>query len=311
MVDQSARDAYEKAVEKKVIKDGVLENASHGAVITYSLFHNLQNPLFSKHDFKAEEFVHEVGNALEIFSDTLNRLRSEMLQNIIQERREFQEELKGLEKESESLSLDELIKRILGGSRGWHKDAEENEDSLPGRLAKMVTDTCLGTLYFNSKVDGLRHGNPLSDFVYVPGSTKVNDVALLNVRAMVMDQEEKDDNVEYPEFRASEISEKELGVAAQVDVLFEMSQKLSRKTKEPHVLEEIATTASIEASKNAKTDDDDSQEVITYTNLGVAVFEGWLYNPKSTDGPRWKVSVLRQAFEFPHHQATITTGTPS
>jgi hypothetical protein len=115
VVDQSARDAYEEAVDNQIIKDDVLESATGGTAITFKLFHNLQNPLLKEHKFDAKEFVMAVGPALENFHDTLSSLRNQLPASLEQEKGELEEKLKQSDEELlASLSLDNPTVSLLG-----------------------------------------------------------------------------------------------------------------------------------------------------------------------------------------------------
>jgi hypothetical protein len=211
VVDQSARDAYEEAVDNQVIKDDVLESATGGAAITFTLFHNLQNPLLKEHKFDAKEFVIAVGPALENFHDTLSCLRNQLPDSRDKIDEQLEETLKQSDEELlASLSQDNIVTSLLGVNH-WSQQAEEDSDSLAGRLSKMTTDACLDAFYYTSKLDvqnrATLDGASSGPNKYVPGSCKVNEVALLNARAMVLDdarEEGKEDFGEHPEFQASE-----------------------------------------------------------------------------------------------------------
>ena len=348
--DQSSRDAYERAVQTSVIKDSVLSNASLGSVITYSLFHNLQNPLFRKYGFDAKLFVDTVGPALVNFHDTLGCLRNE-LPDIVKQEEEEKKKKEGdrdSQKAEEASSLDEgnntSTLNVLGieptlGVNRWRDQANRDGDGLAGRLSKMTDDFCMEALYFRSKLEILTRAALVetSPDDYVPGSCKVNDVALLNARAMRLDKEGHEAVNEFSEFEASEEEESKetdnSNVVAQIDVLYEVTHEFVREL--PASVDIMASMASVpttrsetkasssgtaneeststennveEQTQKEETPKEKTTETISYTNLAVAVFEGWLH--RKSDGKsndlRWKISALGDAYMFPHHQATVS-----
>ena len=304
--------------------------------MTFSLFYNLQNPLFKKY-WDAKEFVHAVGPALENFHDTLARLRNELPEDL-------EEELSSILNKSEEEFIEEIkskeekdVRMSIFGENHWRTQAEADPDSLAGRLAKMTTDVCLDAFFYTSKLDIIGRaslggenaaGFGLND--YVPGSCKVNEVALLSARAMVMDEKEDKIDVEHPEFAASEgdLSPKEGNVAAQIDVLYEVTH--TYKISDPaaaaayEVIMDTAGEGTPEATTTTdSTKKDDSEasenidakesagETVSYTNLAVAVFEGWLHRESKDEGLRWKIALLREAHEFPENQPTIVRNAAS
>lgn len=275
LVDQPSRDAYEKAIEEGVIKDTVLHNATNGSVLTYSLFHNLQNPLFSEYKFNSKEFVDAVAPALENFHDVLGKLRNQ-LPATLKEMDEDKKEPASQEEIMAQLSSNSLAEALLGKNH-WRDQAKADPDSLAGVLSRMTTEVCLDALYYTSKLDILTatQGN----FLYK--SCTVNEVALLSARAAVLRDDENP--LDHEEFRATEELYRKQPVGAQLDVLFEVTHEF-----EPDVDAQAAG----------------EKETLTVTNLAVAVFEGWLYGGPERD-LRWRVALIREAFEFPH-SASVT-----
>ncbi len=332
IVDQSARDKYEVLVEKNVIKDTVLQNATTGATLTFALFHNLQNPLFEKYKFDAAEFMHAVGPALENFHDTLGCLKNDLPANLEQDKLKLEESLK--KSDEELLGMKEDLSTSLLGMNRWQQQAKEEENSPAGILSKMTTEICLDAFYYTCKLDVLGRdalekttdlGHSSIPNHYIPGSCRVNEVALLNARASeigVPDDKEIDE--EYPEFRASEDQsfQKNLDVAAQLDVLYEVSHTYrliadpkgeSQQTDE-NSGDDIASRHGGESIHESVKDVDEKEKIETmvYTNLAVAVFEGWLHRTSGgKNSLRWKIAMIRDAYEFPHHQPTVMTNPPS
>ena len=335
IVDQSARDSYERLVEKNVIKDTVLQNATTGATLTFALFHNLKNPLFDKYKFDAAEFMQAVSPALENFHDTLGCLKNDLPTNLEQDKLKLEESLE--KSDEELLGMKEDLTTSLLGENRWQQQANEDENSPAGILSKMTTDICFDAFYYTCKLDilgrdalekttDLGHSNIPN--IYIPGSCRVNEVALLGARALEMNlSEDKEVDEEHPEFRASEdVSfQQNLDVAAQLDVLYEVSHtyRLNADLKSESQPEDLSEENDRDDSsspliddgshENVKdTDGNPSVETMVYTNLAVAVFEGWLHRTSSGKSSlRWKIAMIRDAYEFPHHQPTVITNPPS
>lgn len=297
IVDRDKRNALEEAAKKEIIKESVLARASNGSLLMFSLFQNLQNPLWKEYKIDFKEFIDSVGPALENFHDTLGRLRNQMPENMQEEKRLLDEQLKKSDEEIISNAQNSMTETLLGVNH-WQQQAKENPDSLAASFAKMTTPVCFDAFFYTSKMDIL--GAPRGRLTYEEGSCNVAEVALLNARAMVMDRETDDPKrFEYEEFRASE--DPEPPVAAQVDVLYEITQTYQQviplETSDGQQADLTIDTK--ESSLSTKT------ERLSYTNLVVAVFEGWLH-----DGPdkelRWRVAMLREPWEFPPAPPTIT-----
>jgi hypothetical protein len=280
--DQSWRNLYETAVQEHVIKDEVLTRASNGSVLIYSLFHNLyQDTLFNDYKFNAKDFVRVAGSALENFHDTLGRIQNDLVSTSdsdSHQEKSIQEKLNQSDDEILGNSQGTNLTEAFLGANEWRKMALDDPDSLPAYFSNMTTPACLDMCYYTSKL-AASFSTSSASFV----KCSVNEVALLRARAKVIPKD-TDDVSEYEEFRATEELHKTLNVAAQLDVLYEI-------------------TSTHKASPSG-VDDKAAPETITTTNLAVAVFEGWL-----SGGPemklRWRLAFLREALEFPDHVPTI------
>jgi hypothetical protein len=309
MTEDSATLEYRKAVKNQIIKEKVLQNSTIGSVITFSLFHNLQNPLFQKHKWDAQEFVASVGPALQNFHDTLGLLRNQLPDHILRETREREEKEKAAKAEAEaegSTSEEDVLSELsnlteaLLGTNYWRQQAEEDPDSPAGQLARMTSEVCLDAFYYTSKLDTITQS--FQTVKYVPGSCDIQQVALLNARALEMYPEDKD---EVTEFADGEMPE-DPPIAAQMDVLYEVTHTYKQTIGGPATLEaasdEEATGTTTPAEK--KDDEEEKTETVSYTNLVVAVLEGWLHKGPEKE-LRWKVALLRDALEFPHHPPSV------
>jgi hypothetical protein len=77
VTDEKSRNDFETLIQDGVIRDQVLQNAVNGSSMTFGLFHQLNNPLWERHGFKAKEFVQAVGPALTNLHDVLHSLQNE------------------------------------------------------------------------------------------------------------------------------------------------------------------------------------------------------------------------------------------
>lgn len=84
-----------------------------------------------------------------------------------------------------------------------------------------------------------------------------------------------------------------------MDVLFEVTTtfKVTRPTGPDD--EEVEKKDGEEAKEEGV------EEKVTITNLAVAIFEGWLHGGPMKD-LRWRLAMLREAFEFPNSASSIT-----
>lgn len=278
MVDPTSREAYQEAVKNHIIKDDVLEKALQGPIITFSLFQNLiRSPLFSQHAFDAKEFVQTVGPALENFQYTLGLLSNqidkedvdEAIKNIDEKMKETDEEILA--------SLHGNNEALLGGN-DWKRQAEQDPDSLAGILSRMTHKPYFEDLYYANKL-GLLDADPQRKWLFK--NCTVNGTALVGARAeYVLDN---NNGEPHEEFQASEELDKKLPVAAQMDVLFEVT----------HVYE---------VDDGTTTKDNPKPEIMKLTLLQVAIFEGWLSGgggPPPKDALRWKLAFVRDPVEFP------------
>jgi hypothetical protein len=312
MTEDSARVEFNKAIKNQIIKEKVLQNATFGSTIMFSLFHNLQDNLFKTHKFDAQEFVAAVGPALENFHENMGLLRNELPDHIL---RENEEKEKAASAEAEASSPKEgeekdvlpessNLTEALLGTNYWRQQAEKAPDSPAGQLARMTTELGLDAFYYRSKLDTIGQSSTGKNVEYVPESCSVHQVALLNARALEIWPEYTG---EFTEFAASEMPD-DPPIAAQMDILYEVTQTYKRAIASPAIVEaasdEEGTDTATPAEKKDAEKEEEKMETVSFTILIVAVLEGWLHK-----GPekalRWKVALLRDASEFPNHQPSV------
>lgn len=344
--DRDSRAAYEEAVKAKVIKDVVLHQSNIGSLLTYQLFSNLQNPLLKTLDFKAFlQGPSAVGPALENFHDTLAILRAQLpadTDSLNQQTKNLEQTINQSEKE---VTHHGNLNLAFLGSNQWQNKASEDPKGLEAYLFRMATPMFLEASYYSEISELLiQHLAKLDDpnpiiTKYVPGSCRVGEVALLNARAMEMKDfhlvhkqkgekqevvDEENDTKEEDASLDTDGKNELVSVAAQIDVLYEVTHTF----EEHHELKNTAAKAystdtgdtllegktaegdeSLKATMKAEASANTNAEagIISSTNLLVATFEGWLQGgPDESKGLRWKIALLREALEFPQHQANIT-----
>lgn len=301
ITSQDCRDLYESMVADDVIKDTVLHQASNGSTLTFCLFNNLKNPLFEKYKFDAKEFVRAAGPALENFHDTLGQLRNQLAETLEKDNEKSEDKMEQSEEEIISGSQQNTMESLLGVNL-WRRQADDDKDSPAGLLSRMASDGCFDALYYTSKIDMLSRSNLL----YV--DCAVNEVALLSARAAFVRNEGGDSAFEYEEFQATEELENKLPIGAQLDVLFEITHTFkhppsSNAAENENDIKE-GENDNNKSDDNAHATNDDGYEVTVITNLAVAIFEGWLH--KRGEGLRWKIALIREAYEFPHSMTSVT-----
>jgi hypothetical protein len=172
----------------------------------------------------------------------------------------------------------------------WRGQAVVDPNSVAGCLSRMTTEDYLDDFVMSTKL-GLVVAKQHS--IYEEGSANVNQVAILSARAMELplpgqSSGREDDDHRYEEFRASEEAHFKYGVAAQIDVLYEVTNRFH----------EQVYTGSITDDGTQET----QTEYVEYTSLGVAVFEGWLDKGAESvneEGLQWRVPLMREPYEFP------------
>lgn len=325
LTEQRSRDRYERAIRDGVVRDDVLGRSSQGAVLIYSLFHNLYGPeaALAEGGFDARAFLRAVGPALENFHDAHGRLQNELRAAAKADGGSSQEAERARLLERLQQSDEELLRRhrhrrgdgrdkgkgdngdkdddddapapdevpvdateVFLGANEWRRQATEDPNGLAADLSRMTTPTCFDAAYYAMKLSEAFFSTNL---LFVDCAVK--EVALLRARAMVLLPEEPDTVGEYDEFRASERVGRPDDVAAQMDVLYELVT--THRARPDDRGDAPAPGSAVGAETTLKR-----------TNLAVAVFEGWL-----SGGPdrelRWRIANVRDAVEFPDYVPTI------
>ena len=175
----------------------------------------------------------------------------------------------------------------------WAIEAKRDPESLAAQLSRMLTCELFQVHQISAKTAFLLQ-NHERKFLFREGSCCVNNVALLSARAKICVPADRDEGesaesrhrkyqpVDYA-MGDDEMEEKNAGVAAQIEVLYDVTHSFvpcQEKSKEE-----------VEAK-------DSGSEALTTTIVSVATIQGWLKG-----GPegelRWQLALHRPAFEFP------------
>jgi hypothetical protein len=193
-----------------------------------------------------------------------------------------------------STQLEPILKHM------WEEDVEKNEDSLASQLYRMVTPQYFSALQKGAKTSFLLEKITKKELLYVDGSSKIDNVALLSCRTKIVDVNDDSKDEDLADIREKELNVKDdeagdekLPVAAQVEVLYDVKQTFLSNAEAP-------MTGELGKAKEMQ----ESEEEITKTTVLVGVFEGWLDgDPTGQQELRWVLAANRPAWEFPFMSA--------
>ena len=320
LLSEKTRVGFLESLEKGIIEEGVLSQATAGPMMMLSLFHELQNPLFEKHSFDPRQFLDGLVPALENFHNVssaleneLHKINSKAISNSKPdtdeakpedtEESDQEVEVGGMTKEDKDSLLHALSvmakseeahtkqKKVAEAilDYEWMSEAKSNPESLAGQLSRMVTKELFQINQLSSKTAFLLQ-NQSRNILFREGSCRVNNVALLSARACLFREKDSEDDTdgkikEYEAIDESlehEIDGSEAQVAAQLEVLYDVTQEFV-------VREPGDTSLSI-------SDDEESTQT---TVVSVATLEGWLHGGPDDGELRWKLTSYRPPYEFP------------
>ena len=314
-------------LDNGTINESVISQATAGPMMMLSLFHDLQNPLFQRCQFDAKEFLDGVGPALENFHNTSGGLENELRR--IQEEALAGENVSGKEEtekdDSSNSSTSKEVEEALSAfgvvqgnaffsketsdksvssvmNHEWMEEAKKKPESLAGQLSQMLTTELFQIHQISAKTAYLLQNNSRNNIQFQEGSCTVNNVALLSARCFLC--AEKDDDEAFDDGRSrrkfetvdfeiadEEMESKRAGVAAQLEVLYDVTQEfiaeksnMDEGQSDDH--EQLAATKS------------NDTEVVQTTIVSVATLEGWLKGGPNGE-LRWRLALHRPAFEFP------------
>lgn len=331
LFNEKQRATFIDRLDKGIINEGIIAQATLSPLMMLSLFHDMENPLFTRYNFDVKEFLSGVAPALENFHNVSGVLENEFhliradadTMTLSREEKKDTENGEAEEKmENESTMTDDEKESILAGFRlhqgtemfssgleekhvsailkkEWMEDVKKNPESLAGQLSRMVTSELFQIHQMSAKTAFFLQNQTRHKFE--EGSCTVNNVALLSARAFLCVPSEvaDGDDDSKPMFEPvdymmdeKEMKEKKAVVAAQMEVLYDVTQSF------------VAEESELESEKGNEGDDlkvADSKPMST-TIVSVATLQGWL-----TGGPdgklRWQLALHRPPFEFPAIQA--------
>jgi len=261
LTDEKEREKFIKKLEKGTINESVIAQASSGPMMMLSLYNDLKNPLFKKCDFDPSQFLEGVGPALENYHNLSGALENElhrMLSKVKEdgsdesneksdeESDEVKVEIKGLSKEERDAitsTISMIQKNLSPGQKlasavlehDWMDDTKKDPDSMAGQLSQMLTEELFGHFQLSAKSAFLLR-NQSKQLMFDEGSCTVNNVALLSARAFRCieepgDESSEDENPDGPRYEIvdddAEVDQKESGVAAQIEVLYDVTSHFS------------------------------------------------------------------------------------
>lgn len=302
-------------LDKGTINEGVMSQATAGPMMMLSLFHDLQNPLFKRYKFDTNQFLEGMGPALERFHSVLAQLENELIH--VKEEAMKKKEGEGptakdekTEKTSNddstlvrdkrfSFLKDDFFKGEISDKsiaavleHDWGDMAKKDPESSAAQLSRMVTKELFNIHETRAKALFLLPGG--CNVGFKEGCCTVNNVALLSARAFTCVEKDMREDIERwgPQTEGKyeiidyELDEEELkkrkgGVAAQIEVLYDVTQSLVEMAPEGE------------------------KQELDLTSVSVAVMEGWLFGGPD-DELRWRLVLHRPANEFPGIQVSMT-----
>jgi len=322
LFDQNARDNFISRINSGIINPSIVGQADLGIFMTLALHHDLSSDLFKKYKFDAKEFLEGSEGALENFQEILYSVDKKIVMAIEEELKvgklassstsSTSEEDDENNATPESIIEDqinvlkkkeELIQTILATQIEKKAEAEKDPDSLEGQLKNMVSQQLFEAIETQFVTNVIQcYMNDMSRLEYQLDSGEVSSATLLSARAHEVIPEETQDSrintdVENDESKKDEKPEimedesfsngidKKYPVAAQLEVIYTLTQTFSRKKI---------------GGKSEKHDSDaeeDEQKEDTMDTAWVAIFEGWLENGR--EPLRWTLVNNRPAWEFP------------
>ena len=346
LFEQENRSEFIANLDRGTINEGVISQATAGPMIMLSLFNDMQNPLFKRHQFDPTQFLDGVGGALANFHNVSGALENGLHHMADDSSGESSStgEKKGDEANDKKAEDDEdpdpkeALAHILQApamlaseregvanilNHDWMNDANDDSESLAGQLSKMVTKELFQIHQVSMKTNFMLQNPTQTNIRFKEGSCSVNNVALLSARAYLCREKENPDNnagsgeeddaesvstiASGPQYELFEdihnegerIDESKLAVAAQVEVLYDVTQEFVQdKPLTAASTTEVQGEGSSSDSNNETVNNDGSDKTMQSTIVSVATLEGFLKG--GPDGElRWKLALYRPAYEFP------------
>ncbi len=181
---QSDRDQFVETVNKGIINPSILGQADFGFFMTLALHHDLEK--LKSHDFDVEEFVDAAEPALETFQEVLYSLDKEALPEFINELSDMMKEqdigppssLNDMQNLAEVLGKMQEIEKNLADHTAWREKADQDPESLHGKLHAMVSHQLLDSCERQFKQSVIQcYMNQLPRMNYTLGSGEISNVS--------------------------------------------------------------------------------------------------------------------------------------
>eukprot|EP00536_Pseudo-nitzschia_multiseries_P011400 jgi/Psemu1/243782/estExt_Genewise1.C_3850021 len=305
LFSEKTRSGFIDALEKGIIQEEVLSQATAGPMVMLSLFHELQNPLFKKSNFDPNEFLENVVPALENFHNVSSALENE-LHDVIQKSRD---ERVNEQSNETAETLDESLIDLGADAEAildyeWINVAREHPDSLAGQLSRMVTSDLFQINQLSSKTAFLLQ-NQSRNILFREGSCRVHNVALLSARACLFQEKEvpasedknDDENAANNFFEVMDYNygddydDSGTAIGAQLEILYDVTQEFA--------VGESKSVNANELQEKSSGNQSGSEEYTQTTIVSVATLEGWLHGGPDGGELRWKMAAYRPPYEFP------------
>lgn len=321
LLSEKTRVGFIDSLEKGIIQEGVLSQATAGPMMMLSLFHELQNPLFKEHKFDPSEFLEGLVPALENFHNVSSALENELhkinQKTILNSEPEADDKSEPAEEttqdttdefgavtkeERDSLlsalklmattdDFDSKQKKVAEAilDYEWMNEARNHPDSLAGQLSKMVTTELFQINQLSSKTAFLLQ-NQSRNIFFREGSCRVNNVALLSARACLFREKEGSGSAEGSDGKEV-VPEYE---AVDYDLENDFDDSETSVAAQLEVLYDVTQEFVV-----GETDASDDENATQTTIVSVATLEGWLHGGPDDGQLRWKLASYRPPYEFP------------
>lgn len=328
LLSEKTRVGFIDSLEKGIIQEGVLSQATAGPMMMLSLFHELQNPLFKKHKFDPSEFLEGLVPALENFHNVSSALENELhkinqktllnsqpddeSEPVEENDNTATDELGAVTKEERESLLSAL--RVMATTddfetkqkkvaeavldHEWINEARNHPDSLAGQLSRMVTKELFQINQLSSKTAFLLQ-NQSRNIFFREGSCRVNNVALLSARACLF--KEKDGSSEANSSDGKDVIPEYEAVDYGLETDFDNSETSVAAQLEVlyDVTQEFVVKEPDGSSFNSSSNSSDDKDTTQTTIVSVATLEGWLHGGPDNGQLRWKLASYRPPYEFP------------
>eukprot|EP00978_Attheya_sp_CCMP212_P007396 scaffold17157_cov53-Attheya_sp.AAC.7 len=302
------RDVFNDLVNKDVLRPQIFAQADMGVLRMLALYDDLKSPYFKKYDFQADEFLSGAKLALEQYHELQMELEDVVGEQEIKRMTHSKKEgddTTVLVKEG-MVNQDLLAQFIQEADKTetaasiWKKEAEKDPKSLASQLMGMVTPT-----YFDALEKTARFRQAMNfamNAVIKNEPQEISNVALMSARAMKIDVSGSTDDESNKEI---DDSKDETKIAAQVQVLYEISTTITERKLKPIVgmalttddvgKEKTSTTGSTTEEKDEATETINTMDIVM-----LGTFEGWLAgDPDGAESVRWRLAEVRPPTEFP------------